>query len=61
LTFFPPTLAGVDALCLILDIISNMAGVGLLNDAVSDAWCWGAVSSGISGNDAVNFCFTLFD
>jgi hypothetical protein len=54
-------LAGVDAFCLIFDIISNMAGVGLLSDDVSAVCVQGFVGSGTSGNEAVNFCFTRFD
>jgi hypothetical protein len=61
LTFFPPALAGVDAFCLIFDIISNMAGVGLLSDDVSAVCFQGFAGSGNSSKEAMNFCFTRFD
>ena len=59
--FLPPVYAGVDAFCLILDITSNMAGVGLLKRDESAVCCWGLVGSGTSGTNTVNFCFTRFD
>jgi hypothetical protein len=59
--FLPPVFAGVDAFCLILDITSNIAGVGLLNEDESAVCCRGFVGSGTSGKDTVNFCFTRFD
>lgn len=52
-------LAAVDAFCLIFNIISNMAGGGLLDD-VSTVWCLCFVGSDTSGKDAPNFCITSF-